>query len=371
LDLSPVLSLAISLVAIFVSVITLWLSELRGPNITLLNSPEFKTSDEQFNITRRAHIQQYTPRWLDLNDVIFVFANYGGKAGSIVDLKLDFVPNHSFIPFYKRFNGNTVFFEGKNSTPVTLEKGDNQHLSFSPNIDTIDWKEDALVRALGPNLTIDDIVTKALELSKENFQRFCDFLEHSKELGKVHCTITLTKGRFRTKVEDEIILEGATVSNRYDEAISLLRNSLSKWEHLGDTKVELRDKLVRDVKDLKREVEENLSVLGNLLTEGDVSQRQTALKLKVDAWNRLQNVRRDEAGKIRWFLIKSDKGLEEELVNLYNIIMKYNSLYDELMSLGDLRTTESFDQINTEREKLSLDMKNIRDRISGLLKRCT
>jgi hypothetical protein len=281
-------------------------------------------------------------------------------------LKLDFVPNTSFFSFYKRFSARLLAEEIH--LPLTIGKGNCQTLSYSVEIETTDWKEIALLKALGPNLKINDIVAKALELSKENFQRFCDFLEHSKELGKVRCTITLTKGRV---VKDEVVLEGDPVSNGYDEGISLLRNCLSAWENLSDTKVELRDKLVRDVDDLKRELYDNLSALENSMNESDISQRGAALKLKVDAWNRLQNIRTDPVGKIRWFLIKSDEGLEEDIVKLYNNIMKYNSSYDELLSLGDLRTTESFDRINTEREKLSSDMKKVWDRISRLHKLCT
>lgn len=364
------LSLILSFLAVAISIITLWLTELRGPDISLSNTPEFKLTDEYSKSEITQLIRNYTPQWLKFNPVPFAFSNYGGKAGSILDLQLVFVPNNSFRSFFDSFYAPLVRYEGDISPPVTIEEGDNQHLNASPEIRTIKWKETTLAEALNPNLKVDDIVEKALERSKEKFQSFCDFLESSRELGKVSCIATLTQGRFRTKVANKVIFKNVTVTNKYDRVISLFRNCLPKWEHLSSTKVELRNKLVRDIEGLKGELNENLSALAESLNENYISQKGAAIRLRVDKWNKLQHIRTQHERKIRWFLIESEEGLKEELIELYRNIAEYNSSCDELMSLGELRTTNHFEPINAEREKLQAKMKEIHGNLSQLLRHC-
>ena len=365
MDLAGFLPLIFSMVAIAVSIITFWLSEFRGPNITLLNIPEFKITDESFR-RRYSSGYEYTPTWFDLAPVPFLFANYGGKAGTIIALKLDFVPDSTFKSFFETFYHRQVMYEGEVGPPVTVDQGDNQYLNLSPEICTINWKENALAKVLDPKLKVNDMISRALEKSKESFKKFCDFLDHSQELGKVSCTITLTKGRFRTKVKDEMILEDIAVVNEYDEAVSFLRNCLFRWENLRDTRVELRNMLVRDIEDLIRELKGNLSALENQVAEYEVSHKGSAMKLRLDNWKRLNNVKNVEESKIRWFFIRSKEELEEALNKLYSAIERYNNSFDVLMSLGDLRTTKSFDHINAERMKLSEEVKKILDTVSQL-----
>jgi hypothetical protein len=347
------LSLIISIFAIAISIITLWLSELRGPNISLLNAPEFETTDETLNKNRRD-----TPMWLGLKRVAFVFANYGGKAGTVVALEFDFGPSDSFKVFFDRLY---CTFQ-PSYPPLTLEKGGNQHLEASLQIVTIDWKKMVLAEVLDQNLKMDNIIGKTLEESKEKFKSFCDFLATSEELGKISCTITFTKGRFRTKVTKTKLFRDITVANHYREAVSYLRGFLPEWETLSPTKAELLNEIKRDLDGMTRELNDNLIILGKQVNEQNI----TAAKLRVDAWNNSQNIWRPYEKKIRWFLIESVEGLEEALIELYRSIMKFNSAVDELLSLGVLRTQEHFREINAEREKLRSDVEKTLHRLSDL-----
>lgn len=187
------LSLVLSIVALALSILTLWLTEFRGPNLSLLNTPRFETSDKTFE---EHYNKEYTPTWFRLTTVLFMFANYGGKAGTILSLKFGFVPHESF----KIFLDESYFNLTKpDSLPTTIEEGNNKYLEFSPEFRMIDWKRVALAEVLNPKLKVDDIVEKALVRSKERFESFCDFLTKSQELGKITCTITFTTGRFRTQ----------------------------------------------------------------------------------------------------------------------------------------------------------------------------
>jgi len=359
MDLSLILSIVAIAVSVSMSIITLLLTEFHGPNISLLNVPKFEVSDEKFD---KELIRKYTPRWLYLHKVPLVFANYGGKAGTIVDLKLNFVPHKAFESFFESCN----FRFEEPSPPVIIREGDNQDLLLtSPNIRTIDWKKKALAEVLDSSLKINDIVVKSLQRSKEMLERFCDFLEKSQEFGKVTCTIVLTKGRFRTKVKNETLFQDVPIEINYVEATSSLRDCLKRWENLDPTKAKLLDDLERSLKELTRELSEKLATLQDPVSEENINSYQ----LRVDKWNNLQRFWDYDEEKIRWFLIESEKGLRDDLTKLYQRIIRCDNQIAELRSHGEGRTQEQFKPINIELEELRLEIQTMRKRLSALHKR--
>ena len=368
MNLPLILSIIAIVVSVSMSIITLLLTEFRGPNISLLNDPEFAVTDEGFSLIGR---QGHTPRWFHLKKVPLVFANHGGKSGTILNLKLDFAPYNSFRCFFHIFYARMVIYEGDLSPPITIGEGDNECLETSPEICTIDWKKTALAEVLEPNLKIDDIVEKAGEKSKEKFTSFCDFLDESQELGKVSCTITLTKGRFRTKVTEERIFENLPIVNKYNEAVLSLRGLVPKWKNLKPTKAELLNMLIKDREELTKELKGNLSVLAKPLSGYDIEKGKQACKLRVDKWNQFQRIRDAHERKIRWFLIKSEKELEQKLTKLYKKIMDYNRSIDELILFDELGTHESvrYRRVNAKKERLHSEVEKMCDRLSHLYRR--
>lgn len=353
------LSLVLSIVALALSILTLWLSEFRGPNLSLLNTPRFEATDEAF---AEHQTKEYTPRWFRLTPVPFMFANYGGKAGTILDLKFDFVPHAPFKIFLDEVYFNLTKPDG---LPITIEEGDNQYLEFSPEFRTIEWKRVTLAEVLDPNLKVDDIIEKTLERSKESFEDFCDFLTKSQELGRVACTITLTTGRFRTKVKKKTLLKNVIVANRYDKTVSTLRDCLRRWENLHPIKLELLNRIKGNLEELVREFKENSTTLRTSVDGGNIDKS----KLKVNAWKRLHGGMYSYERKVRWFLIDSEERLKADLSGIYENIVKYNDLIDESLSLGDLRTEDDFNRINTGREDLLPDMQKMWKGLSSLHKR--
>jgi len=359
MDLSLTLSMVAIVVSVSMTIITLLLTEFRGPNISLLKIPEFQVTDENFS---KEHAQEYMPRWFRPKPVQFVFANYGGKAGTILELNLDFTPHMSFGKFFDICQ----FGLEEPSLPVTIREGDNQSLLFtSPSIRTIDWKRNSLAEVLDSNLKIEDIVAKSLQKSKEQFERFCDFLEKTQEFGKVSCTIILTKGRFRTKVKGEKLFEDVPIEIHYNEAISSLKDCLHRWEILQPTKAQLLDEIERGVRGLIGELRQNLKVLKNPVDE----QNTNSYKLRVDNWNNLHRFWDSDKEKIQWFLIESKKGLRKDLTKLYGKIIKCDNLIAELRSYGEVRTQEQFQTVNIEREKLRVEIERMQERLSNLHKR--
>ena len=297
-------------------------------------------------------------KWFALEPATFVFANHGGKSGTITKLEFCFVPHRSFAEFYESFVYHFSSGEPKytiSSPPITIEEGDNQYIDVSSTIYTIDWKEKALVEFLYPNLKLDEIIAKALEKSKERFERFCDYLEKSQEIGRVSCKITLTKGRFSTRITSEKLLENEPVAIHCDKATSSLRSCLRRWENLSPTKTDLSDKMKRDLEDLIRELKDGLKVSEIEVDGGNIDKS----RLKVNIWKRVNEIRDSDDRKIRWFLIRLEEGLEEDLRKLYEKIGKYNNTINEALQLGDLRTEKHFRTINVERRRLHSNIEKI------------
>lgn len=366
MELSTIIAFIGILVANVISVVTLWLTHLRGPDITLLKTPEFKVNGKHLHQNIETWLKQgYIIKRFELEPATFVFANHGGKAGTITKVKSHFVPHKSFEGFYEGFYYNFSVGEPKYTVrmpPLTIKEGDNQYVDFSLTIDTIDWKEKTLAEVLDPKLKFDDIITTALEKSKERFEAFCDFLNKSQELGKLSCTITLTKGRFGTKIKTEKLLENESITINSDKAISSLRKYLHRWESLGSTRVDLLNKMKGYLEGLIRELRGDFIVCSDKVSEKNIG----SSKLKVDAWKQLNAIRYSDDRKIRWFSIRSKEGLEEELTKLYEKIAMYNDGIREAMYLGDLRREEDFQKINVERNKVHSEIEMVLKKLSQL-----
>lgn len=204
MDLTFLLAIFAAIISATIALVTLWLTQFRGPDIALLNPPkDFEVGKQLFE---RAQKEDYTPRWIALKPVTFVFANQGGKSGLITNIELEFIPHTEFIDFFQ-----VSYHFGE---PIAIKKGEIQHFKLSPSIRTIDWKRNTLAKILSNSneWNVDDAVSLALKESREKFRMFCDFLEKSEELGKLQGKITMTKGRFSTKVKKETLFKNIKVS---------------------------------------------------------------------------------------------------------------------------------------------------------------
>jgi hypothetical protein len=215
---------------------------------------------------------------------------------------------------------------------------------------------------LNPRLTVDAMVGRALEKSKDSFRDFCEFMENNKELGKANCIITLTEGRFRTKIRNQVIPWNLVVKNQCDKSLVSLRQFLLRWEDLYETKAGLENKLVQDVNALVRELEQNNRTLMNRFDDYEFSIKGPSGRLRLDDFQRLKNIREGNDRKIRWFILKTEKGLEEDLNRLYERIKEYNSL-DRLIAREQLRTLKDIERLNAEREQLQKTVAETKERL--------
>jgi len=366
IDLSVILSLVAIVVSVSISILTLLLTEFRGPSISLLNKPRFILSDEILLEKTRTYIDNcYTLSSLELERVFFVFANHGGKSGTILDLSFEFVPHPAFQPFIeKAYFDFDISETGKLSIPLTIREGDNKTLVVSPRFHLVNWKKMALAEILEPSLKIDEMILKSAENSKEKFKQFCDVLANTRELGNVSCTATLTKGRFKTRVKTEKLGEFQVI-NQSKNSFGFLMEALDRWEDLRPTKSELLNELTRHIKAITKELKKNKIALQNEVREANIGKS----RLRNEAWNQFQKERPPYKEKLQWFLIKSEKGLEQNLRQLYKNISKYNALVDQTISLGEFRRRKHFLSLNSEREKLYTEVDEVVYRLNRILQK--
>jgi hypothetical protein len=352
------LSIVLSVTAIIVSVITLWLTEFRGPSISLLDrNPRFELEEGRYLGKK---IPDYTPNYLDLKKLSLVFANYGGAAGTILGVRLEFKPQPLLKDFIEQFYQSV-----ETGLPLTIKRGENQHLTVSLGLSIGNWKKMMLAEMLEPKLKLDDIIQKASEESKEKFRSFCDLLTGSPELGKVSCYATLTRGRFRPKVTESKLFENLPVINHYDKVASYFSDCLKEWKNLHPTDEELAFETKFYLEELLRELKRNWQVLSDPVSEQNIAQS----KLRQDRWISYRQESIPYEKKIRWFLIESEKQLEEKLARFYEEITKYNGLIDNFMSLGEFRTDEHIQELNIEREKLHSSLGKIMESLSKVHER--
>jgi len=128
----PVISIIIPIISLVTSLVTLLLTQFNGPDITLLNQPTFQISDKQFAQSNL----DYIPIHFQSDPVTLIFSNYGGKAGTILDLHLEFHPDKALAEFvdtrYQRLRQQLI------DEPLILPDGENEPIDFHMSFRMID-----------------------------------------------------------------------------------------------------------------------------------------------------------------------------------------------------------------------------------------
>ena len=348
LDFSFLISILISVTALSLSLYR----EFKGPDISLLNKkPTFKLTDKEFEKS-----EEYIPQWFYLREISLVFANYGGKGGTIVDLQIDFTPIKAFEEFFQESWCYPI------ELPITLEEGENHTVTFDRFfLKTINWKKFPLAKILQRNQNVGKAIDEAIADGKNKFERFVNLLTENEELGKVSCTASLTRGRLWTKVGDKKLFENVSVIHEYRETFDLLRKSLQNWDQMRPTRSELIMEFLNPIRNLVSELNTNHEILMHLVTEENI----TKSRLRTDIWKNLSKTRRYD--EIRWFLIDQETNLKKNLEELYREISKYNTKIQRLLYLGENRTEEDFDPLNKQRAKLYEENQKLLKRVNGIL----
>jgi hypothetical protein len=365
MDFSIVLSIVALFVSVILSAVTLLITQFQGPDITLISSPQFEISDD-IMVERLKYwmLGRYTPNWLESNTTPFVFANHGGKAGTILSIHCQFVPTPDFSEFLNSFRPNFRIVGEQESYPIiiTIEQGDNKTINTQFGFGLIDWKRKALAEVLNPTSRIDDQITVALQRSKQSFAKLCDLISKSERLGTVDCTISFTKGRFRTKVTTQHLLRNAPVQNNLRDAAANLRKFLEVWEKLEPRASELLNETKGELEGIMQELKDDLYVLSTAADEPNI----LMLRPRMDHWKQFSSAGDSCQEAIRWFLIQCDSKIKESLTKLYDNVERFDSLINTIAGRGAFRTSEDLRTIDEERSKLIPEIQTTLIRLSEL-----
>lgn len=339
-----IIGLGISVLAMLLSLYNI----LKGPDISLLNEPRFKLVDSSVST-------EYIPRVFGLEEVSLVFANYGRKGGSILDIKMDFQPNKEFDEFIESFWESTY-----PDVPIIIKEGENHVLKFKPSLSTIDWKKYYLNKIIEDTNKIEEAVDKSINQGKLLFEKFYSLLKKEKEIGNISCIASLTAGRLNTRIENKVLFKNFTIKNEFKELDKFFQERIDKWDSLKPVRSELINEFRSYPISLTGELKRNLQLLNEYVSEENISR----MALHTSSWT---NISRLDYNKVRWFLIEKEKNLKTNISHVYKQIIDYNVIVQEALSLGEFRTQSHIEKINEKRTLLLGIVSNLVSRMDKLL----
>lgn len=128
--------------------------------------------------------------------------------------------------------------------------------------------------------------------------------------------------------------------------------------------------MLRDTQKLIKELDYNFKSLAGDFNFYEFSKQGPSGKLRLDDFQKLE-LSKGKDKKIRWFIIKTSKDFEEDLVAIYDRFKKYNGAIDRLVAKGEVKTESDIEKLNAEREQLKFAVLKIKDELANLQRKFT
>jgi len=353
-----VLTIIISVPALVISLLSLWFSHLKGPDIDLCDVPETELNDWSKQELDQSSLSGYVPYGLGLKPMQLVFMNSGNRAGAVIQVTPKFEPNAKFETFY-RDEWGSVEVNGK-GLPTSIKEGDTCIMKLSYRIDVIDWRQDFRNDEIHDISNFKEAFTKSVELDKSHFSEFVNFLRSGESLGNLRISMTHSARKWsgvRTTTREIAKVE---VKNRCKNLPEGLKKKLEMWDSASAVNELLRR--IPEVPDqLIEKLKENLDRVSRELKRGSFHM----LDDLGDYWRRLYEQRR-VASRI---VFEREKDLKSQLDELSQEIRAYNSeLYLVSAAREDVRS-ERIETLNQKRQKLQPKIKEALSKVEDLRKK--
>jgi len=235
---SSILSALFSAIAAAVSALTLWFTRLKGPDIVLVNTLNEKIKVIDMRLERFA---EDIPTSFWIKPIELVLANNGSRSGVITALEAIFKPSPEFEPFFVDFSLHIEWkLETSPSThygtPVSIREGDNRVMKLNCTASTVDWKyhwKDFEIRDLPDGANIKRVVENALEINRQKFASFLDFLRSGKPFGSLtlYLTFTSRKKWFWIALKRKQLTGPIEVVNSFEDTIRGYETCLDDWDN--------------------------------------------------------------------------------------------------------------------------------------------
>ena len=334
--------------ALFISILTLWFTHLKGPDIDL--SSQIKTELIDWSQKRVNEVtSDYIPRYLEISPINLVFINNGSRAGAITEIIIEFKPNEDFKPFYKEISTRL------SNLPISVNAGETGIINVRLSIQPIDWRQNINKDYIKSSENIKKSVFLSLEDNKKLFVGFVEFMSSNKDLGQIDIFAEYSKMKwFRVKLKTNKIGSTNLTNNCYI-LIDFLNNCLMNWDTESYTNYILGN-IAPGISSLIGILELNIGIL-----EGDIISKTYSRLNNLDLFWRTHL----RLNSIVYLLFERHKQIKNELGDLNHCINKYNA---NVLLIGSMRgiVEEQLMSINKEREELLSKIKSIKETLEFL-----
>lgn len=246
--------------AVILSILNLWFTSLRGPDIVLCNKPEF-TSER---IPRQTFERIIPDRLLCTGDLIFLNK---GTVSSVLTLEARFEPAIWLKPFFQssrfsfKINGTS---HEKSMPPISIREKESSVICISLSVELHDWKK-YFEHEPASGDEIRKILCDADNENKSRFHVFCAKLEPGLPFGTIGIKSyqTMRKNLLRTNIDYKDLIVDQDVGVVGKELIDGFRSCDERWDTLTPDAIlmELREvhRLLEDA--VYKPIEENVKKL--------------------------------------------------------------------------------------------------------------
>ena len=250
----------LAFLALILSILSLWFTSLKGPDIVLCNKPEF-TSER---IPRQTFARIIPENLFCKGDLIFLNK---GTVSSVLTLDARFEPANWLKPFFQssrfsfKINGTP---HEKSMPPMSIRERESSVICISLCVELHNWKkyfEHAPVSADEMRKVLCDADSE----NKSRFHNFCATLEPSMPIGTIGIKSyqTMRRNLFWTSIDYKDLIVDQNVGVITKELFDGFRSCDERWDTLEPDAIlmELREihRLLQDV--VYKPIEDNLRKL--------------------------------------------------------------------------------------------------------------
>jgi len=255
---------SLAFLALIVSLLSLWYTSLKGPDIVLCDEPKFslrKTSRDIFD--------RFIPHEL-FSEAHLLFLNNGTVSG-VLRLEAHFEPTIELMPFFDSANSSfTVDGTIHEATvpPISMREKESCMVVVRLSIEFVNWKK-SFANEPVPKDEIRDVLCEADLKNKQRFHDFCAVLKPGMYIGRVNIESkqTVRSGLSGTKMTHKNLVSDLSIGVIDEELVRNYRFSATQWDTIDPNAIltELRGIHDEFGRMLLGPVEQNLKKLMGLI----------------------------------------------------------------------------------------------------------
>jgi len=331
--------------AFIISLVTLWFTHLKGPDIELCRQPEIIIKDWGEEYLQRWLLDNYVLNHLDFEPIQLVFANNGSRSRVITDIKIIFIPSNEFKEIYR---SDYIFLEkapdSEDTLPVPIPEGGNHVLKIKMNIHTINWNEEFEYARIGDLSNLRNTVSQSVEINRNYLEKLIILLRDNSSLGIFKVDITYLARRWlRIKINTKTIVEKEIKCN--NKKITECYSRLAKNWKSEIVVNKILEKLPSDLNSIIGKINDYYNILE--------SQIRPAHTHKLDDFKKYTQSYYSNNNPQR-AIIEVKQGLHDKIEELADKITNYNYMMSLIQSLQGEANEKFIKEINEERTQIRI-----------------